>query len=378
MKDETRNQVVILLVVIINFLFAYKYFARVMPYALMGSIAYSTMVGMVYYFLQKRETKWVESNMLFWGITFLYVSLHVVFFSYIKVAQLNVDRWSVISSFWDVAFNGKYPYSAQSHMGNYPGPLPVYFLLSLPFYLIHEVGYLSLSGFILLAWVLRRYLSHKDSTIALFLLVSSVALFWEISVRSTIVVNAVLFLVYLRWLTHIDLRKTSYFILSAVVGGLLLSTRSIFAFALVVYGVFALKNKVLPFKKLFWWSSLLLATFMITFLPFFLFYFYEFTKLNPFFVQSDTLFPFSYVPILFGVAVIAGLLCKKTPDVFFWTGMVFGAVFSIYAIRLCMIHGPVNAYINSVIDLSYSLFCLPLMLYSLRSDEGKNVFQEAA
>jgi len=99
MKDETRNQVVILLVVIINFLFAYKYFARVMPYALMGSIAYSTMVGMVYYFLQKRETKWVESNMLFWGITFLYVSLHVVFFSYIKVAQLNVDRWSVISSF---------------------------------------------------------------------------------------------------------------------------------------------------------------------------------------------------------------------------------------------------------------------------------------
>ncbi|HEY4785591.1 MAG TPA: hypothetical protein VIH57_06060 [Bacteroidales bacterium] len=370
---RTRNRVILAALILINFLFAYKYLIRITPFALPFSMIYSVLNIPVYYFLQKQKIISLDSSMLFWGTVVVYVSLYLILFRYIKVEQLNVDRWSIIAGFWHNAFGGKYPYDAQSHMGNYPGPLPVYFLLSLPFYMVGEIGYLSLSGFICFTWFTRKQGSSKDSFISLILLVSSVALFWEITVRSTVFINAVLFLIYLHWLTRIDINKTKQFLISAILGGLLLSTRSIFALVLVVYAIHALKNKLISFERMFWWTTLLLLTLAVTFMPFLIFFFREFLKMNPFLVQSEFLLPFWYAPILLCIAGLTGIICKQTNDLFFWTGMVFFSVFIIYALRLCIIHGCVNAYLNSIIDLSYLLFSFPFLLFSLRKEPDKRI-----
>ena len=329
------------------------------------SILYIGIASVILYILSKQHWSWVSGNLIYWGIIIAYAGLYFIIFAHLNASQLNVDRWSVISSFWDNAFLGKYPYAAQSHMGNYPGPFPVYFVLSLPFYLVHEIGYLSLLGFIGLAWMIRKNATPKNSLILLMLIILSIPVFWEITVRSTILANAVLFLGYLLWLTKTDLNKTSNLLITAIAGGFVLSTRSMFAFILVIYVIYMLKSKRLTYKKLFIWSALLLITFAITFVPFLAFFYLDFLKMNPFIVQSDFLLPTGYVIILLGLAVIAGSLCKNIKDMYWWIGLVFFTVFMVYAIRLCMLHGFAKAYLNSIVDISYILFSLPFLLLSL-------------
>ena len=190
-------------------------------------------------------------------------------------------------------------------------------------------------------------------------------MFWEITVRSTILANAALFLGYLQWLTKTDLNKKSNLLITAIAGGFVMSTRSMFAFILVIYVMYMLKSKRLTFKKLFVWSALLLITFAVTFIPFLAFFYNDFFRMNPFKVQSDFLLPTGYVIILLSLAVIAGSLCKNVKDMYWWIGLVFFSVFMVYAIRLCIIHGFANAYLNSIVDVSYILFSLPFLLLSI-------------
>lgn len=365
MNRKLRKYFIMFVLTFIHFLFAFKYFNRFTGHGLMLSVIYITLVGCILYVLSKQHWSWVSNHLMYWGFVIAYAGLYFIVFAHLKASQLNVDRWSVISSFWDNTFLGKYPYAAQSHMGNYPGPFPMYFVLSLPFYLAHEIGYLSLLGFIGLAWIIRKNTTPKDSFILLVLLVISVPVFWEITVRSTILANAVLFLGYLLWLTKTDLNKKSNLLITAIAGGLVLSTRSMFAFILVIYVVYMLKSKHLAFKRLVIWSVLLLITFVLTFIPFLAFFYHDFLRINPFIVQSDFLLPTGYVPILLGLAAIAGILCNNVKEMYWWIGLVFFSVFMVYVIRLCIIHGLANAYLNSIVDLSYILFSFPFLIMSL-------------
>jgi hypothetical protein len=86
----------------------------------------------------------------------LLISCSVIAFSLLPVENLNVDRWSVIKSFWDTFYDGKYAYTAQSHLGNPPGPMPVYFFLSLPFYLLDSIDYLALAGIFFFFYTMLR------------------------------------------------------------------------------------------------------------------------------------------------------------------------------------------------------------------------------
>ena len=154
MNEKVRKYVTLVVLAVIHLLFAFKYFNRFAGHGLMLSVLYIVIAGVILYILSKQHWSWVSGNVIYWGIVIAYASLYFIIFAHLKASQLNVDRWSVISSFWDNAFSGKYPYAAQSHMGNYPGPFPVYFVLALPFYLAQEIGYLSLLGFIGLAWMI--------------------------------------------------------------------------------------------------------------------------------------------------------------------------------------------------------------------------------
>ena len=351
------------IIVLINFIFAYKYFSRGNEHALLLSVFYIIFLVTIFILSKKINFQWVESNKAFYSVLFLYSLFHVVLFHFIHVENLNVDRWSVISSFWEQAFKGQYPYNAQSHMGNYPGPLPFYFVLFLPFNFIGEIGYFSLLGVIIFAFFLRKNLSRRESIGALFILILSISVFWEIMVRSTIFVNAVLFILYLFWLLKVDLNNFKQYWTSAIIGGLLLSTRSIFAFPLIIYCVFSFKSKEVTFKSIFSWSLIVCCTFIITFSPFLLFYFNDFLNRNPFSVQTEHLLPFRISALFLILAVVSGFVCSHKREIIYYTVGIFVLILITYFAFVCYNYGFKGAYINSNADISYMLFTLPFLLF---------------
>ena len=285
MNKAIKVKISLVIICVINFLFLFKYLVRISIYALPIAIIYSLTICIVYYALLNYQSKFLNKSIIYWILVLVYTLVFIILFKHIHVEQLNVDRWSVIESFWQNALHGKYPYSARSHMGNYPGPMPVYFIIALPFYLIHETGYLSLLGVILFVSFLRQFETKKENLIVLILTILLIPLFWEITTRSTIFINAVLFLLYLHFITSKDITKLKYFYISSIIGGLLLSTRLIFAIPLIIFCIFMLKNRLISFKSIIIWTIILLITFALTFIPFLIYNFNEFLKINPFIVQ---------------------------------------------------------------------------------------------
>lgn len=360
---KIKQLISFLVLLFINGIFAYKYFAKGIEHAFILSIIYILFLVILYVLSKKLNVQFFTSDVFYYSILFLYTVGYIILFYFIHVENLNVDRWSVISSFWEHAFKGLYPYNAQSKMGNYPGPLPIYFLLTLPFYLIGEIGYISLIGLVLFAIFIRKILSHKESIGVLWLLCLSVAIFWEIIVRSSIFVIAVLFFLFLFWLQKTDLNNKKQYWSSAIIAGLLLSTRSLIIFPLVIYWVVLFKNKEVSPWSLFCWMIIILGMLLITFLPFLIFNFHEFIIMNPFIIQSEHLLPFKISLILFPMSIIAGLMCSHKHELLYYSAGIFILIFIFYYSWTIHRYGLIFSYLKSGADISYMLFLFPFLMY---------------
>lgn len=345
-------------ILLINFLFAYKYLSRLTSYALIISIIYILIIFFVF-----KNISFIKTNFFFVTSILIYSVTHLILFQFIDVENLNVDRWSVISSFWENVSIGEYPYLATSHMGNHPGPLPIYFLITWPFLKFGEIGLFSLAGFIIFSVFLRGKNSQHDSVTGILILITSVALLWEILTRSTIFANSVLFLISLNWFLNINFKNKNQFISSAIIAGLLLSTRTIFIIPLAIYSIYYLKNKIASFKTLFIWTILIFLTFLISFLPFLIFYFEDFIQVNPFTIQSEQLLPIYYFPLLILFAIYLGYISRNKQAVIFNTGIGFLITFIVYFCHTAFNEGIADSFFNSKADISYSLFSLPFFIY---------------
>ncbi len=360
---KIRQIVAFSLLGFVNLIFAFKYFSRYIDHSLLLSVFYIAFLVALFISLKRVRYRFLESAWFFSSILFLYCLGHVVLFHFISVKTLNVDRWSVISSFWEQVFKGQYPYNALSNMGSYPAPFPFYFLMALPFHIIGEIGYFSLTGIIIFAYFLRKNLSRRDSIGALIILFLSISVFWEITVRSTIFVNSIFFTLYLFWLQRVDLNNKKQYWASALIGGLLLSTRTIFVLPLVIYCVFLFKSSEITLKSLIGWSLIILGVFTLTFSPFFIFYLHEFLNRNPFNVQTEHLFPFKVSVVFFILSVIAGFICSNKIEILYYSCGIFVLILITYFTLFIHRYSLVNAYLKSSIDLSYMLFTFPFLLF---------------
>ena len=136
-RENTAKEVCSMsLFLIVNFIFSIKYFARYTSYYL--PIVLALMCFHIFLFSRRGGRITQDRYILIVNVLLLsFFCIACVFlWSRISVESLNVDRWSVITSFWDYFFSGQYVYYALSHLGNYPGPMPFYFILALPFYLL--------------------------------------------------------------------------------------------------------------------------------------------------------------------------------------------------------------------------------------------------
>jgi len=179
----------------INFIFSVKYLSRVTSFYLIISLLITSIYFLIWKYRIKITDKIKIGNRLNYLVLILFIILSTIALKIIPADKLNVDRWSVITSFWDNYFNNKYVYFAKSNLGNPPGPMPFYFLLALPFYLIGELGYFSILGLIVFFFLIKKANISKNLQFIIILLVTTSTFFlWEVICRSNIFLNGVIVL----------------------------------------------------------------------------------------------------------------------------------------------------------------------------------------
>jgi hypothetical protein len=366
MKELILSKKIISLFIIlfINFIVSIKYLHRVTDYYLFLSILLCCFYGIVWnlssIIAQYKHLKLAQTIIL---LTFLVFS--ILIFIKITPESLNVDRWSVITSFWDNFFQHKYVYSAKSHMNNYPGPMPFYFILALPFYYIGELGLYSILGLFLFLGLLKySKLQHHIKVITLILLTTSTFYLWEVLCRSNIFINGVLILFSMVYtFKSIENKSKINSISIGVIIGLLLSTRNVYVIPYIITFLFLLKNASISITKIIQIGIITLITFTLTFIPFIINHFEEFRKMNPFIIQSGYLMPFSYTLFCIALSFLIPFITKNKNDVYFFSGMVLFITIILHFTFKINQYNFYAAFFQSRADISYFILCVPFFLY---------------
>jgi len=371
---ELKKRISLILILIINLIFLIKYVERVTNYYITISLIILVSYYLIYHFRNILDAKINFKRMLFFILIFCYIILSIFIFELIPQSTLNVDRYSVITSFWDSFLNSDYAYTAKSHQGNFPGPMPFYFLLAYPFYLTGELGYFSLFGLIIFAFLLKYSKTNINNQISGMLLITFSAFYlWETISRSNIFLNSSLVLLsILFFINSLNMKRKKHIIMYGIIFGLLLSTRNVLILPFIVLFLYLIKNKIynlIDFLKI---SVIIFITFAITFLPFVINHFQSFLEINPFIIQSSFLMP-SWLS--FGCIIMTSIsffLIKQKDEIFFFSGIFLFLTILIYFFYQILINGFQNTIFGSKADISYFILCVPFLLYFLLNENKIN------
>ena len=375
MKISPRILISLAIVLFINAIFSLKYLSR---YTSWASLIIILLTGFYIFIFFAKPAKWslfFQKGLIPIVVGYILFSLYLI--HKVPMETLNVDRWSIITSFWDNYFLGNYVYSAKSHMGNKPSPMPFYFIMALPFYFLKEYAYLSLSGIILFIYLVFKQIKQtsKGTFLLAFLLTSPIFL-WETISRSAIFLNATLVLAFLIYLRKCDFNEIKSVIFAAFLGGLLLSTRNVFALTFVLAAGYYMKFNKISFKMALVALFMVVLTFALTFLPFVYGFWNEFLVVNPFIIQSAVLVPFHFTATFFALAFFCVRFVQTEQDIVYYSSIVLFLTICSYALYVMYGDGYdfgfESGFYGSAIDLSYFIFCLPFALYCL-IDNQENV-----
>lgn len=278
--------------------------------------------------------------------------------------QVQVDRWSAIHNFLSYLLQGRYPYAAQTHLGGYGSPFPVWQLLHLPFYVVGNVGLSLFACLGVYLHSLYKWQGRRVMASACLLLVFSSALWYEGAVRSDLMANFLLVAALIQYLIYYKVALDRHLMAIAVGCGLLLSTRLSVAVPLFIY--FLSSYMQLKWSKKLCFSLVVMVVFGLTFLPFLLW--------------SDQLLSFEYNPfvlqtrqghtmdalLLMAMLIVAGVMVRRTyRHYFITTGMVLiGAVALVFAHNM-LLRGDFTALFSSLYDITYFDMSLPFVITAM-------------
>lgn len=185
----------------INTVFLIKYGLRqsvINVYAL--TFIYLVFTCLSMFFIKYFESffnKLKKFNLYFLSICgFIFIGFVLVTYV-IDGNTLNIDRWSALEVTIKSVLNLEYPYSVKDHLGKTTSNLPALFFIALPFYLIGNIGLLQPFVFIFLITLLYRLnFSNARKLFFLTLLMISPAYLWEIVVKSDLMSNIFLFVIF--------------------------------------------------------------------------------------------------------------------------------------------------------------------------------------
>lgn len=279
------------LYIFVNLLFIVKYSLRASLWlCLTASCAYLAFMLFLPWGRKRKAPKQVPAKAV--------VAVFVAYMAVLLAAQcaidpysIKVDRWSAINNFLACLFQGQYPYMARTHLGGYGSPFPVWQVLHIPFYLLHNVGLSFFAALAAFAYFAGKYTSRPATVTTLALIMLSPAFMYEALARSDLMANFLVAATIVLIFYNDRIRPQSHFLLTAVTCGLILSTRLSAVLPLGML-VFADWWRLKPARKILFPVAVLLV-FAATFLPFVfwdgdsLFFF----KYNPFALQAGHTHP---------------------------------------------------------------------------------------
>lgn len=191
--------------IIINSLFLFKYATRqdyISPICVTASYVF-LFLGFLYLYT-KLKNDFLPTKKLFWGLAVLFFLFTIFVNVKVDGNGLNVDRWSAMSVAIKALLNGEYPYSAVDHLGGRTSNLPFLIVLGIPFYLMGNIGLLQSFTFGVFVYVICHiFKPYRYRLFCLILLILSPSYWWEIYVKSDLMSN---FIVILLFLSLIQLR----------------------------------------------------------------------------------------------------------------------------------------------------------------------------
>lgn len=366
MNFKSTPIVAFFLFLIIDAVFLYKYGERVFKdyRIILCLLGFYVLRLRLLFFLN--NSKISERKWLLYGTLLLLFILSILVFHFIDPAKSHVDRWDAVVYWWDALFKGQFPYSARTRWGGFPSPLPVFQVICLPFYLIGEIGLCIFASTLLLIFLVKNsFKDQKTTFLVLFLILSSPAYWWEISVRSTLFINGVLILLLVIKLREIDLNSWKSIVLGGILAGLILSTRMIVIIPILVFlgSIFHLRN----YKAIAIFGLILSLTFGLTFLPIIFNWGFEPFWMNNPILHHDNHMPRIYSVILLISAFIIGTLANTIEKNTFFVG-IWLAVSALLFVSISIIkYGFYAAFFESYADFSYFILALPALIFSFCS-----------
>ena len=349
---------------LVNVLFVDKYSLRVTEWHYAVDLVY--LAGGVLLLLALRRLCRHEHNYTSFLLagTILYMALMVWVQYRIDPLTLQVDRWSAIHNFLYNLFHGMYPYAAQTHLGGYGSPFPIWQIIHIPFYLMGNVG-LSFFAFLgIFLYVVAHYDSPRTALGCLLLIAFSPAAAYEIAVRSDLLTNFLGICTLCIWLQHRQIDMNNHFLLIAVIVGLCASTRLTTVIPLgLLYG-YAFLQIGWRKQSLFLLTSL--TVFALTFLPFLLWdtdqlLFFEY---NPFVLQTRQGNP--YILVLFAAYAIGLTLYQKDRlHHYYWHAGGLLTLLVVLTFGWNMIFSGNYALYSSTYDITYFNMALPFYIYAV-------------
>jgi len=309
------------------------------------------------------------ARIVFWAVVACSVVGYLVLLNRIPPTNLNVDRWSAITSFNDRLLEGRYPYEARTHLGSRVSGLPAVFALGLPFQWAGDVGYLQvffLVAFAAACWKQGR--QRAGAIWAILFLVTSPASAWEVAARSDLGTNAIVAVLFLFLCEHWRHEKTMTRMVGVgVVGGLVASTRLVVVVPMLVYfiGYFGRSER----QKAGVMVGAAMTTFAATLAPFVIWDPHLFLAYNPLTWQA-ALTPL-WVKVAAGVAAVAagvwteGLAAKCGASGL----IVVGTVLAAFLMSASTV-GAERALAFNLFDISYFDLALPFLIVPLIAPDG--------
>ena len=349
----------------INSLFLLKYGLRILPLSvvIMVVLAYS---GLIYALIKVSQR--LSIRLLVIVAIFLLFTLTVAQCS-INPYELNVDRWSAIHNFLYNLFDGQYPYAAQTHLGGYGSPFPVWQVFHIPFYLIGNVGLSFLVGVALFFDSIRRIFGSQQALTALLFLIISPAFVYEIMVRSDLMTNFLVSAAIILYFHYYHITFDKHCLLLSVIIGLMASTR---LSILIPFGIYFLKDFVRTgYRRQILSLAIILIVFILTFLPFLLWngemlLFFEY---NPFVLQSrqghlvDFLL---FIPLGIWMALSwRGYICRYALH----TACLMVVLVAVTFVHNMYLNDNWNQLFESAYDITYFDMALPFLIIAINPSD---------
>ena len=269
------------LFVIINVLFVAKYSTRISECVCLVS---SLLMLVFYYVLLRFVIPYLykfNSKVLINGCVFAFLGMLAMQYV-VDPYAIMVDRWSALHFPIQNLLSGIYPYTANTHLGGNASPFPLWQIFHIPFYLMGNVGLSFFVTMALFLWSCYKVQGRERTLTICVLLCSSIAVWYEVAVRSDLITNFLLLAAIINFFIHrMDqqwIEAKCLWIACAV--GLLACTRilTLIPIALLLFPYF-IKMRL---RKQLAVLILSLTVFVLTFVPFVLWDWHEF-----FFFQNN-------------------------------------------------------------------------------------------